>query len=60
MRLAHFAAGLSLILLAACSGGGQNPSVSVASAPSSATADCAGPDSRYSGDVGYLNCVEHE
>jgi hypothetical protein len=46
MRLAHFAAGLSLILVAACSGCGQNPSVSVAAAPSSATADCAGLDSR--------------
>jgi hypothetical protein len=61
MRLAHFAAGLSLIMVAACSVRGQNPSVSVAATPSSATADCAGIDSQYSGDLAYLNCVErHE
>jgi hypothetical protein len=70
MRLAHCAAGLSLILVTACAGGGQNPSVSVAATPpiapagappSSATAACAGIDSQQGGGVAYLNCVErHE
>ena len=70
MSLTNYAAVLSLILVAACAGGGPPPSVSIGASPptaptgappSIATADCAGIDSEQGGGVAYLNCVRrHE